>query len=133
MRIPPQYRDAKHSAGLTLIEVTLVIAVLLGLISVLFIGASAYKEGTNRSFCLLNISQVQKGVRAYQNMYQKEFNDSLAKEQFIGTGKLLESIPECRSGGEYAWLGKIPPLDTSYLSCSKANSNSHVPQNTSGW
>jgi hypothetical protein len=52
--------NIKHQAGLTLIEVTLVIAVLLGLISVLFIGVSAYKEGSNRSKCILNISNVQK-------------------------------------------------------------------------
>ena len=35
--------NKKGQAGLTLIEVTLVIAVLLGLISVLFIGVAAYK------------------------------------------------------------------------------------------
>lgn len=125
-------RNSKE-AGLTLIEVTLVIAVLLGLISVLFIGATAYKEGTNRSFCLLNISQVQKATRAYQNMYQKEFGDPLTKAQLVGTGKMLETIPDCNSGGEYTWRGTIPPLDTAYLTCSKASTDQHAPLSTTGW
>jgi type II secretory pathway pseudopilin PulG len=35
----------RSTAGLTLLEVTLVIAVLIALISVLFIGVSAWREG----------------------------------------------------------------------------------------
>ncbi len=65
------YFTTKHNQGqrgLTLIEITLVVGVLLGLISVLFIGVSAYKEGSNRSKCLLTSSSVQKAMRARQNM-----------------------------------------------------------------
>ena len=78
-------------AGLTLIEITLVIAVLLGLISVLFIGVSAYREGSNRAKCILNMSNVQKAVRAYQNLYEKNEGDSLALTDLVGTGKLIET------------------------------------------
>lgn len=124
---------ARKNAGLTLIEVTLVVAVLLGLIGVVFIGATSYKEGSNRSMCILHISQVQKAVRAHQNMYQRNFGDSCAQSVLVGAGRMLEVAPSCPSGGSYTWLGTIPPLDTAYLTCSLATSNDHKPLNTLGW
>lgn len=124
---------ARKNAGLTLIEVTLVVAVLLGLIGVVFIGATSYKEGSNRSMCILHISQVQKAVRAHQNMYQRNFGDSCAQSVLVGSGRMLEVAPICPSGGEYTWLGTIPQLDTAYLTCSLATSNDHKPLNTLGW
>ncbi|MCB1206692.1 MAG: type II secretion system protein [Verrucomicrobiae bacterium] len=123
----------RTNAGLTLIEVTLVVAVLLGLIGVIFIGATSYKEGSNRSMCILHISQLQKGVRAYQNLYQKNFGDSCPQSVIVGAGKMIEVAPTCPSGGTYTWLGTIPPLDTAYLTCSLASARDHQPRNTLGW
>lgn len=124
---------AKRDAGLTLIEVTLVVAVLLGLIGVIFIGATSYKEGSNRSMCILHISQVQKAVRAHQNMYQRNFGDSCPQSVLVGAGRMLEIAPSCPSGGSYTWLGTIPQLDNAYLTCSLATSHDHKPLNTLGW
>lgn len=123
----------KRDVALTLIELTLVVAVLLGLISVLFLGATSYKEGSNRSMCILNISQAQKAVRAYQNMYQKNFGDECTMETLVGEGRMLEYELLCPSGGEYTWLGAVPALDSAYLSCSMAASRHHIPTNTGGW
>lgn len=123
----------RKNSALTLIEVTLVVAVLLGLIGVIFIGATSYKEGSNRSMCLLRISQVQKAVRAYQNVYQLNFGDTLVMETLVGPGKMLETEPTCPSSGTYTWRGTVPPLDTAYLTCTLAASHDHVPQNTTGW
>jgi len=123
----------KKQAGLTLIEVTLVIAVLLGLISVLFIGVTAYKEGSNRSKCILNISNVQKAVRSYQNLYEKNIGDACVQGTIAGTGKLLETVPTCPSSGTYTWLGTIPAVGTAYLTCSLSTTNDHAPTTTAGW
>ncbi len=127
--------NLKKKAGLTLIEVTLVIAVLLGLISVLFIGVSAYKEGSNRSKCILNISNVQKAVRSYQNLYEKAVGDALVQATLAGSGKLLETVPTCPSSGTYTWLGTVPAVGTAYLTCSKAAvaDGDHKPTTTAGW
>ena len=125
--------NIKKQAGLTLIEVTLVIAVLLGLISVLFIGVSAYKEGSNRSKCILNISNVQKAVRSYQNLYEKNVGDALVQATIAGSGKLLETVPTCPSGGTYTWLGTIPAVGTAYLTCDQSSTKNHVPTTTAGW
>lgn len=128
-------KNTKKIAGLTLIEITLVIAVLLGLISVLFIGVSAYKEGSNRSKCILNISNVQKAVRSYQNLYEKNEGDALAMSTIAGTGKLLETVPTCPSSGTYDPLGQIPQVGTAYLSCSLSAvaDGDHKPTTTTGW
>jgi len=122
--------NIKKQAGLTLIEVTLVIAVLLGLISVLFIGVSAYKEGSNRAKCILNISNVQKAVRSYQNLYEKSVGDGLVKATIAGTGKMLETEPTCPSAGTYTWGTTIPVVGSAYLGCSLTD---HVPASLTGW
>ncbi len=124
----------KKQAGLTLIEVTLVIAVLLGLISVLFIGVTAYREGSNRANCILNITNVQKAVRSYQNLYELEETDTLAEATFIGTGLMIETTPECPSDGTYAFLGTVPEIGDLYLTCSLAGGTTmHEPNNYDGW
>ncbi len=127
--------NIKKQAGLTLIEVTLVIAVLLGLISVLFIGVSAYKEGSNRAKCILNISNIQKAVRSYQNMYEKPIATVALLNVFTGPGKMLETVPTCPSGGTYAVAGIIPAIGTAYLTCNYQTGTdlAHVPSSVNGW
>lgn len=44
--------DRTSEAGFILIEVTVVTAILLGLISTAWIGVSAYKKGSNRAICI---------------------------------------------------------------------------------
>ena len=51
--------------GTTLIELSVVIAVILLLVGVLFIGVQAWRDGANKSACLVNISSIQKAVRGY--------------------------------------------------------------------
>lgn len=131
--------NIKKQAGLTLIEVTLVIAVLLGLISVLFIGVSAYREGSNRANCILNISNVQKAVRSYQNLYElvgpteDEEGDALAQTLIIGTGLMLEQTPTCPSNGTYTFGDEVPAIGEAYLTCSLASTKQHEPTSTTGW
>ncbi len=123
----------KRQAGLTLIEVTLVIAVLLGLISVLFIGVAAYKKGADRAKCILNISTVQKAARSYQNLYELAIGDTLASTDIAGSGKMIESTPTCPASGTYTFGTEVPAAGTAYLTCSLATSDDHVPASTAGW
>lgn len=130
--------NTKKQAGLTLIEITLVIAVLLGLISVLFIGVSAYKEGSNRAKCILNISSYQKAVRSYQNLYEKSATDTYDVADVAASGKLLEDLPSCPSGGTYNIVTgdvglSFPAIDTAALTCSLASTQEHAPATTDGW
>ena len=124
----------KKQAGLTLIEITLVIAVLLGLISVLFIGVGAYKAGSDRAKCILNITNVQKAVRSYQNMYEKEVGGALLKGVIFGSGNMIETEPTCPSTGNYTFGEVVPAIGTAYLSCDfSVGGNTHAPNSTDGW
>ena len=60
--------NMKSKSGMTLLELTVVILVLLSLISILFIGARAWKKGSDRSANILNIRNVQQAVRGHANM-----------------------------------------------------------------
>ena len=63
----------KLKPGMTLIEITVVILVLLTLIAVLFIGANIYKKGADRAACILNIRNIHQAVRADQNLENRRF------------------------------------------------------------
>lgn len=125
--------NKKGQAGMTLIEITLVIAVLLGLISVLFIGVAAYKEGSDRAKCILNISTMQKAVRSYQNLNELDEGATLTTTDLIGAGKMFETAPVCNSGGSYTPAGVVPTTNTPYLVCSLAGTLNHAPATTDGW
>ncbi|MGB1128846.1 MAG: prepilin-type N-terminal cleavage/methylation domain-containing protein, partial [Haloferula sp.] len=83
-------KNTKRAKGMTLLELTVVILVLLSLISILFIGARAWKKGSDRAGCIMNIRNAQQAVRSYANMYN---TDSIPGSELVGTGKFLESMP----------------------------------------
>lgn len=122
--------NKKGQAGLTLIEVTLVIAVLLGLISVLFIGVAAYKKGSDRAKCILQISSVQKAVRSYANMYEKNPGDTVAKTDFMAAGSFLEAEPTCPDGGTYSFSATVPLVGVAMMTCDQTG---HAPSSVAGW
>ncbi|MES2474154.1 MAG: hypothetical protein V4640_00140 [Verrucomicrobiota bacterium] len=61
-------KSHKRNAGMTLLELTVVILVLLSLISILFVGARAWKKGSDRAGCIVNIRNVQQACRGFENM-----------------------------------------------------------------
>ncbi len=114
-------------------EVTLVVAVLLGLISVLFLGVAAYKKGSDRATCILNISSVQKAVRSYANLYQLDFGDPIAKSQIVGPDKMIETAPSCSGDGVYMYKETIQPVGSVHLICEINGIEEHQPTSTAGW
>ena len=118
---------------MTLIEVTLVIAVLLSLIAVLFVGAVGYKRGSDRAMCIQNIASVQEAIRSYANLYQYNPGDTVTnlRDNIIGSDKFIQYEPECRAGGNYTYAGDtIPSAGTAYLTCDIGD---HVPNSVAGW
>lgn len=119
--------------ALTLIEVTLVIAVLLGLISVTFVGVLAYKQGSNRAMCIQNVSSVQKAMRSYCNFNELNPGDPISDlhGKLITEGKFFSHEPDCPSGGTYTFVeGTVPAVGALYITCSITD---HVPASTGGW
>ena len=126
--------NKKGQAGLTLIEVTLVIAVLLGFISVLFLGVDAYQKGSDRAKCILNISTVQKAARSYQNLYDMRNGDPLPIGDIAGAGKMIEVVPDCPdTPGSYTFIGSVPLANQAYVDCGLAATDQHVPASLAGW
>ncbi len=123
-------------SGMTLIELTVVILVLLSLISILFVGARAWKRGSDRAGCIMNIRNVQQGMRSFQNMYGHEAGDTVSGAQtlIIGTDKFVEKTPECPGAGTYTIGGdSLPAVGTLYMTCSLSSSDDHVPDAYDDW
>jgi type II secretory pathway pseudopilin PulG len=110
-----------NASGMTLIEISLVIALLLGLIAVVFMGLGTYRQGADKAKCKMQLSAVQKVVRSAANMQNLNINDPLVNGTAVfGTGLLMENAPICPSGGTYTWADIVPPVGTPYGNCSFA-------------
>ena len=84
MKLNTQY--TKRKAGMTLLELTVVILVLLSLITILFVGARAWKRGSDRSANIMNIRNCQQAMRGEQNMKQLVATDPFVQadlEEFM--------------------------------------------------
>ncbi len=127
--------NKKSKSGMTLLELTVVILVLLSLISILFIGARAWKKGSDRAGCILNIRNVQQAASGYKNMHPGLTSTTIAaaSANIIGTTGLLKT-PVCPGAGTYVIdLTKIyAPGDAAGASvaatCSLAVADEHVPE-----
>ncbi len=92
-------RNTKRASGMTLLELTVVILVLLSLISILFVGARAWKKGSDRAASILTIRNVQQAVRSYSNMNGHNPGDAeiipgaTSTSSIFGPGKFMENDP----------------------------------------
>jgi prepilin-type N-terminal cleavage/methylation domain-containing protein len=117
--------------GTTLIELSVVIAVLLLLVGVLFIGITAWKSGANTAACVVNLSSIQKAARGYANM--NSLNTGSAElVATLTTAGFWATAPVCPAGGTYAFLGTVPAQGSAYTTCTIAN---HAPTaaNLANW
>jgi type II secretory pathway pseudopilin PulG len=125
---------------MTLLELTVVILVILTMVNVLFFGAQAWKRGSDRAICIVNIQTVQKSMRSYANLYGFSEGSSapMLKNKLIGLGKFVESDPECPGNGSYSFgatygADSIPPAGSLYMTCDLSSSQQHEPKDFSSW
>jgi type II secretory pathway pseudopilin PulG len=112
------YRTPRlRPSGMTLIEISLVIALLLGLIAVVFLGIGSYKKGSDKARCKMQLATVQKAVRSQANFQNLDVAAAFTSAQAFGPGLALENAPICPSGGVYAWGAAIPAVGTPYGNC----------------
>ena len=122
-----------------MIEMSVAILVLLMFVGLLLIGARAWKRGSDRATCLMNIRQVQQSLRGYVNSNGLEAGDSLAPadmphKSVIGPGKFVEVMPHCPGGGLYGFSGAVvPPVGELFMTCSLAGSADHEPDEFDSW
>lgn len=155
--------NTKIKPGMTLIEITVVILVLLTLISVLFIGANIYKRGADRAACILNIRNVHQAVRAHQNLNANNVGDALVYNDVIYSiaevpeqpadpndpnSQPVEGVPAQENyltrpvcptqGGIYNDEGTFPEVGLAAIECDDFGADGeenrrHFPQTTAGW
>lgn len=123
---------------MTLIELTVVILVLLSLVSLLFVGARAWKAGSDRAACTMQIRQVQVAVRSFANINNYEAGTDISpvnlQAAIIGSGSFVEATPACPGNGLYTFGGNvIPAVGTLYMTCSLSVSDKHVPDSYAAW
>jgi hypothetical protein len=127
---------------MTLIELAIVVLVLLGLFSVIFIGARGWQRGTERARCIMNIRQMQMSMRAFSALreYEPGTNLSLAQPpvnvlaEMVGPGSFVPQLPVCPGIGIYFFGGDvIPEIGQLYMQCSVGLSQRHRPRDFSTW
>jgi type II secretory pathway pseudopilin PulG len=104
---------ANRKSGVTLLELTVVILVLLTLIGILFVGVSAWRRGSDRTANLLILRSTQQAMRGFQNTTLAKSGDSFPA---TGTTGLLEyvnaPIAAPTLGGAYAYTGTVTKYTT---------------------
>jgi type II secretory pathway pseudopilin PulG len=101
--------SAKPKSGMTLLELTVVILVLLSLISILFIGARAWKKSADRSANILNVRNCQQAMRGHQNTRNYLATEAVTTDVIFGTtaapGYLKKPTPPIPLAGGYTFGG----------------------------
>ena len=115
----------KRKAGMTLLELTVVILVLLSLIAILFIGARAWKRGSDRAGCLMNIRNLQQAMRGDQNMRNSAPGGAgLLQTNIIGANGYITNAPTCPTDKTTTYTltadGNYPALGALYATCKQA-------------
>jgi len=108
--------EQARQRGTTLIELSIVIAVLILLVGVLFIGITAWKAGSNTAACIINLSSIQKAARGYQNMNGLATGASLPVTTLTGAGFWM-TLPTCPTGVAYAFSTSVPASGVAYATC----------------
>lgn len=117
---------------MTLLELTVIILVLLALVTVLFIGVSAWKRASDRTGCLLNIRHVQQIVRGEQNLYNLDVGDPIDVEELCAEHEMIHATV-CPGGGEYVHADAVPDYGETAMNCSLSDVFGHLPNDTTGW
>jgi len=140
--------------GMTLLELTVVILVLLSLISILFIGARAWKKGSDRAASILVIRNVQQAVRSFSNMNGYNPNTTVApvvgppaiaglEDEIFGAGKFIENNPTAAgrhpAGGTYVFsypggASLIPDVGDLYITTTGGDEPTYfTPKDHADW
>jgi len=149
MQSPRSPRACRHR-GVTLIELSVVIVVLLTLVSVLFMAAQSWKRGSDRASCIVGLRNIQVAVRSYQNLYgyipgghpyaeygTQDIARHLFEKGYLEQGLYQTAIGQrtCSGGGTYQRTAAdvFPFSGVLYAQCALASSANQAPTNPSDW
>jgi prepilin-type N-terminal cleavage/methylation domain-containing protein len=114
-------------SGTTLIELSVVIAVLLLLATVLFIGVAGWKKGANQAASIVTIATIQKAIRGYENMNQLNDGD---KPYTIAANLVPDYFPTApvdpTTNTAYGDIGQIPTAGEVFATSTDAGVNAQL-------
>ena len=136
--------------GMTLVELSVVITILLALTSIIFIGARAWRRGGDRANCVLALRSVQVATRSYQNLYgysyggqsnaencSQDIAEHLLARGYIANNsyRQIHGVMPCPAGGSYTCAAPdvFPQAGQLYMECSLGGSDEHVPTSHADW
>ena len=118
-------------AGLVLgyVQIVLVVAML----PILFIGARAWKKGSDRAACIIHQRNVQQAVRSYQAANHLKPGARIDWSQVsLPVGSAITEA--CPAGGEYLVTETIPPVGVMAVECPHApEPDKHEPADHHDW
>lgn len=140
----------RNRAGVTLLELSVVIVVLLSLAALLMVGAQAWRRGADRASCVINIRNIQISVRSYQNLYGYDpgtmpyadnGTQSIAAHLFSKgyitdpLNNALTGDRKCPGGGSYEIPQEevFPFIGTLYVACSLESDQKHGMPSSAQW
>ena len=138
----PHQKQTSFRKGVTIIELTVIIAVILLLVSTLVLGGKYYMNSSHRSACITNINGIHKAIRSAQNIEHLPTGASITMGDIVGAGKALPKMPQCpQSSGSYILADKVAPVGTVMVFCqeydpavgSVDSSLDHSPGVTTTW
>lgn len=145
--LPPRVVSRR---GISLLELSVTISVLVLIINIIYIGANAWKRGSDRSQCILSQRNVQQATRCYQNLYGYAYGGSPSAESgsqdiahhLLEKGYIEKPLydqavgaDKCPSGGLFTCPSpSVFPLPGElYMKCSLASSLGHLPTDHADW
>lgn len=144
MKLTQKNQINASKSGMTLLELTVVILVLLSLISILFIGARAWKRGSDRAASILTIRNVQQAVRSYANMNALSPGATVTglRAEIFGDNKFMKNDPAATGAVHPAGTGTsfaitaptiIPAVGTLYMTVTGTDATYYTPSEYSDW
>jgi len=149
--LPPEKHHLRvHRRGMTILELTMVVGVILLLTTLMYFAVRAWRIATDRSACIMTQRNIQLAVRSYQNMYGYGDGESpkpheggqniiehLYLYEFIGNAyyQYLLGEDNCLGGGSYVVANPtaFPAEGQLFMSCSLAESRKHDPPGREKW
>ena len=145
--LPPEVVGTR---GITLVELTVAIVVILSLISLLAIGTRGWMRASARSACIMNLRNFQVATRSYQNLYgyypgghpkleygTQDIARHLFEKEYVSPSLYdqAKGAKACAGGGTYisSEPDVFPLPGNLYLICSLVVSRKHMPEDAAEW
>jgi hypothetical protein len=102
-------------------------------IPVLFVGARAWKKGSDRAACIITQRNFQQAVRSYQNLNQLATGAPLDMKAVLASLQMESLTMTCPAGGTFEFSKTIPATGGLVAKCPHADDMGHAPTEHGTW